>query len=267
VTVEGRDWQEAPVGINWNSTTGAPMGEADGPSFTTDVKIPANAEPGVYTIYFVQDQLVARTSFEVTPAEPSAGSGGGSDDDGRSGQTSASTSGSGEQSSPSGGRTTGSTSGGGGGGGSATPGAGGAQTFANPSRGNDPAVSEPANSPAPPQSPAATRPGALAGSGGQAVFAGSMGIASPASEASPTPPVDQQPATMSSRAVSSDLYSGFKTSDEASLLPDVADSGPATAPFGNAGLIAAIFTLSLVALFGGFAVAELRRRRAVSRAV
>lgn len=269
VNLEGREWQQGPVDIRWNSAVGQLLAQPSGPSFNVAVTIPGTAEPGVYTIYLVQQQSVARASFEVTPTtSPTSGSGPGQT---RTGQNSASTSGE-ETQQP---RTSSGT------GSVAVPSQGGTQSFATPSdaepatsdaataqrAGSQPTSAGPGASPARAQSPAA-RAGAPTAPAGQPVFSGSVATSGAAPSATPAGSADDQTAKApAANTVSGDLYSGFNAASDASLLPNVADSARNSGgPAGQAALAMGIFSASLVALFGGFAAAEAKRRKVSSRA-
>lgn len=76
--------------------------------------------------------------------------------------------------------------------------------------------------------------------------------AAPAEERSPSP----------SRVVSGDLWSGFAPGDGGAFrAPSLTDSAPAGSPLTPAEIGIGLFASGVVALFAGFAVAELARRR------
>lgn len=283
VTLEGTGWREGSVEVRWNSAAGEllarPAAGPDG-SFSVAVTIPGQAKPGVYTIYFVQpaptrdvSQQVARASYEVTPSDSSspAPNGGGSGG-APAHQNSSSTSGTESQSSSGGGRSDASTSGGRStsGSGSSAPSEGGTHSFAGPpprsAPGSQPEpVGQPADQPAgrvTTAAPATDRSGAVATSGGQAVFAGSLATTSAQPATPPAPGDERVVAGPAATSVSGDLYSGFASGGDASLLPDF-DATPAAGGPAPAALGVGLLGLSLVALFGGFAAAEARRRKAV----
>jgi len=300
VTLDGRDWADGTVVVHWNTSTGGELASptAKNGSFSVAVTIPPTAQPGVYTIYLTQNQLVARASFEVTPSDSSTG---GSTPGGTpTGQTSTATNGGDNPQSTTGGPTARTTNGGTNGDGSVVPNQGGTQSFATPGNSeavaseptrsesattgpvsSEPARSEPARSePAttgPASSTAAQRPaaatpsdGAITTPAGHTVFSGSLAPSAPA-PATSTGPVgttaDQAAKIPDVRTVSGDLYSGFKASNDASLMPGLADSArTSSGPASQAVLGMVLFAASLTALFGGFYVAEARRRRVLSRA-
>ena len=75
VTVVGRQFQDGPVAIYWNSAGGPKLGEAPGPNFTTAVRIPDDPEKFgyVYAVGYNEDGSVAgasRTAFTITSSSP-----------------------------------------------------------------------------------------------------------------------------------------------------------------------------------------------------
>lgn len=283
VTLYGSEWEKTggttgPVELRWNSATAKPFASAEGPSFSVEMTVP-DVRPDVYTIYFTQASVnggVARASFEVLPASRPAADPADNGEPARDTKTSGSGSGA-ESTQGSGGQRSATTSGG-----TSQPseetnagqpparttgGSGGVQSFPTPKAAAPSDTAETGTTSVAPV--AGVRPGAVATPSGQVVFGGS--VAAPARSASPAPAsapavADEQAAPASARVASGDLWSGFAPGTRTSLMPSLLDS-PASSTPGPAGplaLTAALAGAGLVALFGGFALAELRRKRVLS---
>lgn len=297
VAVSGADWDSENVYVRWNSPTATPdLRVVRGPSFSTSVRIPADASPGVYTIYFVQYERdassgavnreaaagVARLPFEVTP-----GAGGdvrySNEADNSVTRTSSSTSGADDASDSH--RPTTSASGGenefstGSGQRSGTA-AGGDQV-----QGRAPASDETygALAPGEARNPAgttaasgqasstpvasATGPGAVAA--GQSAASGkdaptSGGAAFPSQPVAPAPG-DERPGELSPRTATSDVWAGFE-SGGASLVPGLGDSTASTSgALSTLALGVGLLGTGMGMMFAGFGVAEVRRQRALAR--
>ena len=302
ITVRGTAFVPGPVQIRWNSESGELLGQASGPNFSISVRIP-QAPAGVYSIVAVATdahgnyahgatfQVLATEgstsppSNEAPPSEESQTSGGGSggggsQGSGGSGNTSNSTNGgSGSQSGGGRGESSSSTSGGttgpsGSGGGSApqsgSPGSG------FPSQGGSRGDSRPGGSVVPDAGPASSNPPILRTAAGQKVFGGSVGVAefvsSPSTAARGSDSTTALSRTRSTEqpseaAATSDLWASVDSLGP-SLTPSITAAAPGVGVDGESryavgvGLLAA----GLVALFGAFLAAEVRRQRVLAQA-
>lgn len=54
MTVNGQEFERAPVEIRWNAVTGPLLATADGPTFSLTATAPADVVPGVYYVVAVQ---------------------------------------------------------------------------------------------------------------------------------------------------------------------------------------------------------------------
>lgn len=224
--------------------------------FSSMVRIHAPA--GTLNVAASQDGTTRVMPFEVTGATASTGSQGGSSPDdstggSASGATTAYSSGDGS--------TTGST-----GQGSATAGTGGVAT--RPS-GIGGIPEERQAEPVPGQTPAQAAPGAASGSGSRVARlpAGAPGsVTAPAASATERPggsSAAEVEAAASLRRTVDGAGSGFAVGSTAPGLTDQAQA-PAQSSSPPVGALAGLFGVGLAALFGGFATASLRRRRAPS---
>ncbi|MFN2569229.1 MAG: IPT/TIG domain-containing protein [Candidatus Dormibacteria bacterium] len=241
VTVQGAGFQNADVSIRWNSVDGPSLGTARGPNFSTTVTVPPSSPAGYAIVAFQRDALgglgpVARAPFQVTgdaagsPGGSAAGSVAGSDRARNPGNNSTD-----DVASPATGRPAGAAAG---------------------------APSRRATGGAPP--PVTTGKGPVGGNLSGAVprpapsagtIAGAPAVSVPASEAAA-----ERPRTGSSASVLGDLWSGYASGTTSSTrLQDVprSDALPTEAILG-VGLLGG----GLVALFAGFLVTDLTRRRA-----
>ncbi|HUP71177.1 MAG TPA: hypothetical protein VM142_15395 [Acidimicrobiales bacterium] len=289
VGVDGTGFGAGPVEVRWNSRTGAKLGDATGPDFSVDVTIP-EAPVGVHYIMVSQTLGSATSSvaFEVTEAPQSASPASGTSP--TAGRTSSAASGADEDSpaAASAGATTQGSSGtekgahpttavqgsteGGRIEGQPTASASTPPTVARSDEARDTAVVVPVTAQTTPStvaagapSPATARaasanPAALTTASGQVVFGGSEAEA----------PSAPEPGVVSASAgtASGDTWSGFASETKPSLLLDdnlVADAAPngkGSAPALGVGLLGS----GMVAMFAGFAVAELRRKRLFAQA-
>lgn len=268
VRVRGTNWDAAPVDIKWNSATGPNLQTdkaVEGPNFDVMARIPADAQPDVYTIYFVQTQRrpnsnltvtgTSRLSFEVTPDPRSEPDYQGSNEGGQQGQTSGSTSGD-DGTSQSSSAGSGTTSGGDGQGTSGASAGGeygsiatprsGAQGTATPAGGEAPANSSQASV----AGKAATPAPATADSGGATADAAAAD--------------QEQRPTLSASTANGDLWSGFRAGP-GSLTHGLVDPASSDETPGLGVAMALVLLIAgLVSLAGGFTVAELRRKRALA---
>ena len=238
---------DQPVQIYWGSSSGTPLGQATGPSFSKAVTIPENASAGVTNVVARSGVWEAKDAFKVVPNDPPppSGPGGGSSNPpggggskpGGAGQPTGNPNGTGQRDSggPGGGPDRADRTGAPGSGGPAT----GAERSARGGLRSNPAVMK-------------TR-------SGQVVFGGSVPVGAPQAAAGAI--------RSTRRSASGDLWSGFSSPARASLTPGLTDQAGAATP--GAGLRVGIGLLStgLVALFGGLLVAEVRRRRAAAARV
>lgn len=271
-TVTGKNFAPGPVEIRWNTNGGTVLATASGPSFSVAVTIPEVA-PDVYTVVAVARQGTtiigqASTAFEVTPAAAAERGGytSSTGDGGQTGGTQARTS-------------TGSARAPGSSGSSTSPADASATTS---TEGGDAAFPAEEDAAAPSGSrgvasggnaQVATTPAGAAGSAAArtasaAALAGTPGgvgaavpLAGQATPAVASEGRESQAATPSARTVWGDPASGFSdglAARGASILDDHgSSSGPSHAALGVSAL-----SLGLVALSGGFGLAEARRRRA-----
>lgn len=284
LTAVGHDFAPGPVQLRWDSPSGLLLGEPTGPRFSIPITVPRNASVGVHHIVAVPTTGNRATlPFEVTPQSSTNTSTNGST--GTNATTAAAAEDEEQATTPSAGQSTGTAERSTTGSGSTAP-SGGSNTGApSPTGSSDPSA-QPATSPAPaanrPQpsqgavataapagTSAAPRPGNVAAgvperqapaqapgaavttASGQAVFGGS---AAPAA-----------PATPSAATVSGDTWSGFAGAAKPSLLSrDLTDPASGNGP--ALGVGAAVLSGGLVALFAGFAVAEVARKRSSAAA-
>ncbi len=282
VTITGTSFTPGAVRIHWGSSTGPVIGAATGPEFTTTVTIP-QSRADVYYIRAVGPEGSGSASFEVTvPAgtAPAPGGGGGTTPGGGGagnapGGNQGATPGGNQGATPGGeqgatapgagggGRTTGDlrTSGGGGGGSNTTTGrsGGGSDVTTRPR--------------ALPRDNAQTSPTpAIRMVSGRRVFGGS--VASPGAgvrgSSAPTPNGASAAGRSGSPAangagggVESAGSAGDRPADVASLAdPAMPQAQPARSPLL---LGIGLLGIGLVAMFAGFLVAVVRRRRAPAR--
>lgn len=254
-----------PVSINWNSADGELLATGRGPDFATRITIPQVAE-GVYYVVASGGQpgreQRASMSVEVTTSGAQQSGTGRSTTQVSSGtgESTASTSGDEEQATSSGQASTNR-------GGAVSSGPSGA-SVADPSSGSTPNA-EPAgratgtgttaaSASTERQSGAATAsdssaPGAPAPSGAQ------QSLATPAADAT------SAPTAVAGATASGDLWSGFSTAD--GTTPRGAGLTDDSSPAGTSNSLVAVgaFSVALVAMFGGFLTAEVRRRRVLAR--
>ncbi|HUP71173.1 MAG TPA: hypothetical protein VM142_15375 [Acidimicrobiales bacterium] len=284
VGVTGSDFGAGPVEVRWNSMTGFKLGDATGPSFSVSVRIP-QAPVGVHYIVATQTLGSASSSvaFEVTEAPQSTAPTSGTTS--QTGRTSTAASGADEESGATGSTATGSTGTGTGSTGSSSTGSTGTGSTDSGRIESSPAavtnappvetkageakesgavapVAAPTNSGVTAAQPATARaasanPAALTTASGQVVFGGSEAEA----------PSVAEPGVVSAAAgtVSGDTWSGFASATKPSLM---LDSDTAAAPNSQGSVPAlgvALLGSGLVAMFAGFAMAELRRKRAFAQ--
>lgn len=253
-TLSAENFTPGPVEIRWNSIDGRELGTAAGPNFSVTVTIP-NVAPDFYTIVAVQrngTSIVGKASarFEVTPASASESGGyryGGSGQTGQADQRSATEASTGGSLQPSGGDSVRS-------GGSAPV---DARSYGNGGAAFGPDPSAPSAQSGVAAGQTGTGPAARSASGAAApgqVPAGAADVPAVAAE------VDQ---AVSPRAGLADLWSGFEAdrSRTGASLTEAAPVAGGTTPVAAG---AALLSLGLLALFAGFGVAELSRRRAVA---
>lgn len=279
VTVSGSDFGAGPIEVRWDSRSGQLLAETQGPSFSVPVTIPPAPQGAHYIIAFqTVGTGTASMAFEVTA--PSGTNNSGTTSTGE-GNTSTSASGTpdedestepattnnnggstgGNNSSDDGSNTTGSGSSTGTGatntgtnqattGGTASADAGDAAKTANTT----------GESPSAPASrtprPASANAPAVTADNGRVVFGGSSAA-----------PVDEVAGISSSSMVSGDTWSGFAGSTKPSLLsePDAFDADQGSGPAGL-GLALGLLAAGMAALFAGFGVAEVSRKRALAMA-
>lgn len=272
VTVRGENWVDArPVEIRWNSATGTVLAstpQAMGPSFSSSITIPSEARPGIHTIYFIQYERrssgevltgTARLPFEVTRATTGssdpAGPGGGSDQGSNATSTNAAEADEGRQSSGSAGQSFGSL---------------GSSSADSSSPGSSPAISEAAVGPVP-QGSAGSRSSSgpvTASSPALAAQRGQSGTPAPATPTQPAPagPGEERNApSLAAGSATSDLWSGFNSAANGSLLPSL--SGTEATSAGPGSSLAIGFSLlgaGMLTMLAGFGVAELRRKRVLA---
>ena len=259
-TVSGGNWaQSSDVTLRWATVEGKELTtirtRADG-SFAARITVPADAAASVYYIVAVQDDTVRRAPFEVVAAggatEPSgdgAGNVAGSTSGSTSGGTGSSTQSTQQQQS---GGTTSSGAVAGSGGLPTPPGSSSSAPVAHQGQPDSAAVAPaPAASPRPAASPAVAE--RRQGSGVV------LGNPAPAPAAAPAAVADEDIAVPAA-AATGDVWGGFAEGPSrlAPSLVDLPASGGSTSP---AVVGAAMAVLALVGLAGGFATAELRRRR------
>lgn len=281
VTVNGTDFGSGLVKIRWNSNTGMELGQAMGPNFSVSVTIP-QAPAGVHYIVATQTVGTASSSvaFEVTETSESPS---GTSTNKTAGRTSASASGADEESTrstapaastaPANGSSSSSP-------GEASPAGGTVQSSTAPAvtegtasnqtspvapgtrgtRTSEAAAASPrvAAAPVPRATAASANPAAVVAPTGQVVFGGSQAEVVDTGEAL---------TSVAAGTVTGDTWSGFASPVTPSLVDralaaDAAASGQASAPALGIALLGA----GLVAMLAGFAVAELRRKRAFSAA-
>lgn len=268
--VSGRAFRPGPIDVRWNATDGPVLATTEGPEFSVQVTIPS-ARPGVYSIVAVQVGTgKASAPFEVTASNttvPSGSGGGGSEATVTESETSAPA----EASEPAQ--------------------SGQAARSTAPARSGSSAAAsiqaEPGSTPAEPVSSGVATNPSSAGSGptgttettkASASSTGrsaagvanpqpsSSGVSAAPAQAAPVTGVDTEPAQAPSPAsVTADLWGGFSA-----VGPGLyATPGAATVGTGGSGSSAelgvALLGAGLVALFAGFAGAELRRRRVVAQ--
>lgn len=269
-TVTGENFVVGPVEIRWNTSNGPLLTTATGPRFSVAVTIP-DARPDVYPVVAISRQggrIVGQssTAFEVTPANATARGGysSASGEDATTTPESEATTASGSARAP---RST-----------ASTPGDSpnlessaeqGAVAF--PSEENGPAEpggADPGRSELRADSPRrapATAGSATATASAGAPLAGGVRGSAPAGQpvaAATSGFAEQQAEPPSARTVWGDPASGFAEGDArrgVSLLD--AHNGTATGP-SPAALGATALSFGLVAMFSGFGLAEVRRRRA-----
>jgi hypothetical protein len=247
------------VEIRWDSASGPLLGTATGPDFSKSVTLPKDSR-GPHLVQAVAhsrsgETFIARASVAITDPRNSGGGSGGSGGDKPPGA--GANRDTGQIGRPIG-RRRGSR------GRAHGRGAGGLGRRADAQ--GHPAGAERSGS----RGESAARPGVV-NRGGRDFFAGSVPPAEarstdsrPASaNGSGQPPVGARP---SERSATGDLWSGFGPGKRASLIPSATDPvAPSDGPGGQLAIGVALLGLGLVALLGGFGVAEVRRRRALAR--
>lgn len=261
-TLTASEFYPGPVQIHWNSTTGKELATAQGPSFSVTFAIPDDS-PGVYTVVAVQRGAggsilgKASTTFELTPSSTTH----------RGGYTFGP--GTGDSTEPEGSATEGSTNGASQPGGDTSSRSGGTAAKGVQSYGNGGAAfgPEPGAAESPSAAPAgvgARQPATASAAGGSPSGAASAqggGAQAPVAAAA----ADESDQAVSARAGLADIWSGFEAerSKTGASLTEAAPLAGGTTPVAAG---AALLSLGLLALFAGFGVAELSRRRAVAGA-
>jgi hypothetical protein len=242
VTVTGRGFIDGPVSISLNGTG---VGNASGPSFSTTVTIPADAQPGIQYVAATANQWTANRSIRIAGAEAAP-----------------------EGSEP----------------GAAAQGAPAAQRQATraPAKARQPAT-QPAReraakqpapaqrgaaatpspaAPAPTGAPASDNPAVVATDSGTEVFGPSL-APKPAAVAARDAKA-RQPKAVSERSATASLQSALGSGNR--LLAPTTNAAAAPGTGAGAGLAVGLGLLGsgLALLFGGFLVASVRRRRAVA---
>lgn len=260
VTVRASEFNPGAVEIRWNSTSGRVLGTANGPSFSVTVVIP-QATPGVYSVVAVQrsgGSIVGKASaaFEVTPATATEYGGYSSGPSGR-----------GDQSGPTGTAAEGET----GTAGSTSPSEQSSPNSGDSSQGQRgsssygsgaafPAEPNPISQDSAPAAAGQLKAPARTASGSVAWGAPIEAIGVGASAPAVAPERDED--EVSPHNGLADLWSGFENGSikaDASLTQgDPGNTSPAPLMAG-----AWVISLGLMALFGGFSVAEMQRRRAL----
>lgn len=293
ITINGTDTGQGPVEVRWDSKSGVQLAEVMGPNFSVNVTIP-QANAGAH--YIVAFQKVGTTTatmaFEVTPARQAnadttdatdtpnttetsnsqtggttSGTANGTEaassgsttqtsatntqsSSAQSSNTSSSTQSSNTQSSTDTGSNTADQS-------SSISGPAPAGTV-EPATDQQRRSSSPAASSAAPAKaqPASANPPALTTPGGQVVFGGSQATVS-------QPEAGE--AAVSAATASGDTWSGFAAGAKPSLLGDGLGASESSTSTGSVpALGVALLGSGLVALFAGFALAEMRRKRALA---
>ncbi|MFN2503023.1 MAG: hypothetical protein ABR540_02105, partial [Acidimicrobiales bacterium] len=268
VTVSGKAWSPAPVEIRWRGAGGPVLASEYGREFSVAVAVP-EAAAGVYEIVAVQGAVAKSAPFRVVaaaaPAESPSGAGS------PAGGTSVSTSG-GADSAPA----------------NVSPGLGGipvappaeSNTVPDPSNSDRassasaPAGLVPAGALGAPASPSASdaAPDAVAPAARPApadlasLLSGDRSASAAAEARVPVAAAGagaaQAEAAPSVRSASSDLWGGF--SGTARRPPSLVDA-PGSSASASPGTVAAwMLVCGALALSGGFAMSELRRRRAMA---
>lgn len=271
-TVSGTSFGSRPVTIRWNSSTGTVIGTAQGPTFSVQVSIPTGSAPDVYYIVASDGSNQASTSFRVTPRTASSDSGP-SDNTGtdegttREGSTSGSVSAGSSSGDDGSGSTSGSTTGGNN---SGTSASGSQPGFTGPAQSQTPDGTT-AAAPAPSAAAGDSGPSApsAAGTGTRTRTAGTAATSASGTGA----PATEQPGVVeagspvpSAGTLSADLWSGFAADPDSrqlrSLTGETADEGVPS----EVAVAGALLFGGLAFLWGGFAAAEVRRRRVLARA-
>lgn len=267
VFINGTEFGSGPVELRWDSMTGKLLATTTGPSFSVAVTIP-QATPGVYTILAVQSDDArnatgqARTPFEVTnpSAEPGTSAtptvGGGA------------AQGSNTRTRASGADTQGSTG---------AAGAGDEFAVGGTVTSSEPSQSTLSNSPpgvGAGQSSSGSAASSATGATASPARSGLGGATAPTAATAPTEagalvpvPGEESLANTASnlqRTVSADLWGGFQSGTIS--LNGGGASEPATTqgPWFALGMGLLVASAGLIAMLGGFAVAEVRRRRPVT---
>ena len=261
VAVTGGNWSSSsPVVVRWQSATGQVLANSavDGQgNFSATVTVP-QASPGSYLVVAVQAAVTKSAILEV----PQAVTASNTNQIGSNLASNASTGAAVVTNRTSGGTPV------------VTP------PVASTPTGPSPAGSLPAGATSP--APVADRPaagGVVAGTPAQQaagpLTAGALaGTAAPggldistteqptaSNVGQPAPSASDERSAASSRLVSGDLWSGFAAGAGEFRGPSLSDMGSSTGPGSGAQLAVVLFASAIVALFGGFAFGELRRRR------
>ncbi len=270
-TVRGSAFPSSPVKIHWGSATGQEIGSTQGPSFSIPITIP-DAQPGVYYIVATTEtadgtRFSPSTAFEVLdPNAPNASAGAASP----SGQNSApapapaATTQTPPASSSAPARIT-------------IPAPAGRQRGAgkHPHRSGSTHNGSPRSTPSPVHArtrtaPVAAKPPTGAPTPSRAANSAGPAAATHRQAAGPTrhpaPEAPRAGATPSQQSLSfGDLSRGFSSPSNAPAGPSLAGHAAHAAPAGTpltAGMI--LLGTGLMALFGGFLTAGLRRRRSAA---
>lgn len=271
VVISGDRWDAAPVTFHWASASGAELGTATGPGFSTSITIPADAARGqVFYVYAIQGENNRATPFEVTAASNSTTGTDSSPAGSSEGSTSGGSNTAGTNNS---GTSSGSTSGGTGqtssAASSANESSGTAQGTGARSTSQSGGLPTPAataeKTPATASAAATgTKEGRLSPSGNAAAAPSTSprtGRVAPDSNGASGSEGAAAASLPSLRSASGKLISGYVSGPSANRIPSLMSldgTSPGTPPLA-VGLMLA--TGSLIAIFAGFAVAEAGRRR------
>ncbi|HVE46587.1 MAG TPA: hypothetical protein VNA57_07570 [Acidimicrobiales bacterium] len=264
IKLTGSNFNDDEIAIQWNSTTAPTLLKVNGPSFSVNVTVPANASPGVYYIVATTDGFRARTSFTVTspgdaviessesaPAEVTSNSASAGEEPENTTSPQPTTA---KSSGPATSTNTATAPSSGRGGIPEAPSATSAPE-ATTASGASPAGA------AVPTTPGAAQRQATSTIDRAQVTSSAQATSSPLATTGGAP--DERPA-LSPKAATADLWSGFATTASGAVRgAGLADAAPASSgPSPALGI--GLFAGGLVAMFAGFGAAEATRRKALA---